>query len=218
MKNLKPSELFSKGYIAMKNNDYLKAEQYFLVALYQLSIKQDDYVSLLGCLDKLSLHLYPKGNFENRDRVLEFYKLLSRVDINVSQGYARALINGVLGEPDYTEAIKQISKGYDDEKIYLLAYLMNEGKGLEKDSSKAAILLKSQLLVSSDREEEAKKLYDSIGIDVLLNDEQIEENIYKILKEIFKNSTSIIEEDSINIETMLIEFFKNTKNIPEIDK
>jgi hypothetical protein len=218
MKNLNPSELFSKGYHAMKNNDYLIAEKYFLTALYQLSIKQDNYTILLGCLDKLSLHLYPEGNFENRDRVLEFYKLLSRVDINVSEGYARALINGVLGEPDYTEAIKQISKGYDDEKIYLLAYLMNEGKGLEKDSSKAAILLKSQLLVSSNREKQAKKLYDSIGIDVELNDEQIEENIDKILKEIFKNSTLIIEEDSINIETMLIEFFKNTKNIPEINK
>lgn len=217
MRNLTPSELFSKGYDAMNKEDFLMAEKYFLASLFELSKKQDDYAILLGCLDKLSLYVYPQGNFENKDRVLEFYKLFSRVDSNVSQGFAVALINGVLGDPDYTEAIKQISKAHDDEKLFIIAYLLNEGKGLEKDSTKAAIILKSKTFKYSDRAKQANELYDSISIEIELKEDQVEKEIDEILSGIFKNLTLKLDEHPFDNESMLIKFFENINNIPEID-
>ena len=214
MRNLTPSELFSKGFNAMKKEEYSMAEKYFLASLFE-NTKQEDYASLLGCLDKLSLYLYPKGNFENIDTVSEFYKCFSCVDINVSQGYALALINGVFSDPpDYTEAIRQISKGYDSEKIFMLAYLINEGKGFEKDSAKAAMLLKSKALKHSNR---AKELYDSIGIKIELCDDEIKQQISEILSDIFKNSTLKLDKHPVDKEFMLNKFFENKKNIPNID-
>jgi len=215
MRNLTPSELFSKGYDAMNNNEFLMAEKYFLASLFELSKKPEDHVSLLGSLDKLSLYLYPKGNFESKDRALEFYKLFSRVDVNVSEGFAYALINGTLGDPDYTEAIKQISKASYDRKLFIIAYLLHEGKGFEKDSAKAAIILKS--LKISHRSNQAKELYDSIGIEIKLNEDQVEKEIGEILSDIFKNSTLKLDKYPVDKEYMLIKFFENIKNIPDID-
>jgi len=217
MRNLTPSELFSKGYDAMNNKDFSMAEKYFLASLFEISKKQEDYTILLGSLDKLSLYLYPQGNFENKDRVLEFYELFSRVDVNVSQGFALALINGVLGDPDYTKAIKQISKARYNEKLFIIAYLLNEGKGLEKDSAKAAIILKSKTFEHSDRAKQANELYDSIGIEIELNEDQVEKEIDEILSDIFKNLTLQLDNYPGDIESMLIKFFENIKNIPEID-
>jgi hypothetical protein len=217
MRNLTPSELFSKGIDAMNNNEFLMAEKYFLASLFELSKKPEDYVSLLGSLDQLSLYLYPKGNFESKDRALEFYKLFSRVDVNVSEGFAYALINGTLGDPDYTEAIKQISKAWYDRKLFIIASLLNEGKGFEKDSAKAAIILKSKSLKISHRSKQAKELYDSIGIEIKLNEDQVEKEIGEILSDIFKNSTLKLDKYPVDTESMLIKFFENIKNIPDID-
>jgi len=61
--------LFSKGYDAMKKEEYLMVEKYFLESLFEYSKNNEDYVSLLGSLDQLSLYLYPQGDFENKDSV-----------------------------------------------------------------------------------------------------------------------------------------------------
>jgi hypothetical protein len=213
---LTPSELFSKGYNAMKKEEYSMAEKYFLSSLFE-NTKQEDYVSLLGSLDQLSLHLYPQGNCETKDRALEFYKVFSRVDVNVSLGYAMALINGVFGDADYNEAIRQLSKAKFDDKLFITAYLLNEGKGFEKDEYKAALFLKSKRLKSSHRIQQANKLYDSIGIKIELNEDQIDKEIDANLEKMFRGYTIELENYPITKETLLIEFFKNKENIPEIE-
>jgi hypothetical protein len=215
MRNLTPSELFSKGYIAMKKKEYLMAEKYFLASLFE-NTKQEDYMSLLGSLDKLSLYLYPQGNYESKDRVLEFYKVFSKVDENVSLGYAMAIINGVFGDADYNQALRQLSKAMDDDKLFITAYLLNEGKGFEKDEYKAALFLKSKRLKGSNRSQQAKKLYNTIGIKIELNEEQLKKEIDEKLKEIFKVNTLELEKYPITKESLLIEFFKNKENIPDI--
>jgi len=113
MRNLTPRELYENGIEAMKKKEYLKAEKYFLASLFELT-KNPEAMSGRGddSVVNLALYLYSKGKFENKDRALEFYKLFSRVDEIVSLGYAMALINGVFGDPDYNEAIKQLSKTY----------------------------------------------------------------------------------------------------------
>ena len=173
MRNLTPSELFSKGYNAMKKEEYSMAEKYFLASLFE-NTKQEDYISLLGSLDKLSLYLYPQGNCESSDRALEFYKVFSRVDNNVSLGYAMAINNGVFGDADYNEALRQLSKVNFDDKLFITAYLLNEGKGFEKDEYKAALFLKSESLKSSNREQQAQELYDSIGIKIEFDDNELD--------------------------------------------
>ena len=216
MRNLTPSELFSKGYNAMKKEEYSMAEKYFLASLFE-NTKQADYVSLLGSLDQLSLYLYPQGNCESKDRALEFYKVFSRVDDNVSLGYAMAIINGVFGDADYNEAIRQLSKAKFVDKLFITAYLLNEGKGFEKDEYKAALFLKSKIFKYSNRKQQAQKLYDSIGIKIELDQDELDKKIYDDLKKIFKGFTIELEEYPTNKESLLIEFFKNKENIPDIE-
>jgi len=216
MRNLTPSELFSKGYNAMKKEEYSMAEKYFLASLFE-NTKQEDYVSLLGSLDKLSLYLYPQGNCESKDRALEFYKVFSRVDNNVSLGYAMAIINGVFGDADYNEALRQLSKANFDDKLFITAYLLNEGKGFEKDQYKAALFLKSESLKSSNRKQQAHKLYDSIGIKIEFDDNELDKEINDNLEQIFKGYTIELEKYPTTKESLLIEFFKNKDNIPDIE-
>jgi len=216
MRNLTPMELFSKGHDAMEKEEYLKAEKYFLASLCEYSKNSEDYVALLGSLDQLSLYIYSKGNFENKDRALEFYKVFSRVDDNASFGYAMALINGVFGYADYNEAIKQLSKAKFNDQLYMVAYLLHKGKGLEKDNHKAALLLKSKLLKYSNRAHETKELYDSIGIEIEITGEELENEIRKNLNEIFKGRTLELEKTT-NKDSLVIEFCKNKNNIPDIE-
>lgn len=219
MKDYTPMELFTSGYNAMNNNDFLNAEKYFLASLYAYSkTKEDEYYHvLLGCIDKLSLYLYPKGHFENKERALEFYKMFSRVDKNASYGYAMALINGVFGEPDYTEAIKQMSKAEFRDQIFIMGYLLNEGKGIKQDREKAAMFMKSNLLVASGKSKQALEIYDSIGIEIDLSDEELTKEIKNELKNIFKENFIEFEKQPIDKDWIVREFFKNSKNIPNID-
>lgn len=216
MRNLTPSELCSKGFNAMKKEEYSMAEKYFLASLFE-NTKQEDYLILLFSLDKLSLDLYPQGNCESKDRALEFYKVFSRVDHNVSLGYAAAIINGVFGDADYNEALRQLSKAKFDDKLFVTAYLLNEGKGFEKDEYKAALFLKSKHLKFSNRRKQAHKLYDSIGIKIEFDEDELDKEINDNLKEIFKGCTIELEEYPTTIESLLIEFFKNKDNIPDIE-
>lgn len=216
MRNLTPSELFSKGYNAMKKEEYSMAEKYFLASLFE-NTKQEDHVSLLGSLEQLSLYLYPQGNCESKDRALEFYKVFSRVDDTVSLGYAMAIINGVFGDADYNEAMRQLSKAKFEDKLFITAYLLNEGKGFEKDEYKAALFLKSKRLKSLSRKQQAHKLYDSIGIKIELDEDELDKKIDDNLEKIFKGFTIELEKYPTTKRSLLIEFFKNKENIPDID-
>jgi len=216
MRNLTPRELFSKGYNAMKKEEYPMAEKYFLASLFE-NTKKEDYVSLLGSLEKLSLYLYPEGNCESKDRALEFYKVFSRVDANVSLGYAKAIINEVFGDADYNEAMRQLSKARLEEKLFVTAHLLHVGEGLAKDDYKAALFLKSEILELSHKKEQAQKLYDSIGIKIELDKDELDKEIHANLEEVFKGYTIELEEYPTTKESLLIEFFKNKENIPDID-
>jgi hypothetical protein len=151
------------------------------------------------------------------NRALEFYKVLSRVDRNVSFGYARAIINGVFGDADYNEAMRQLSKANSDDKLFFTAYLLNEGKGFEKDEYKAALFLKSKRLKFSNSAQQAYKLYDSIGIKIELDEDELDKEIADNLEEIFKGYTIELEKYPTTKKSLLIEFFKNKENIPDIE-
>jgi len=222
MRNLTPDELFLKGCYAMKNEEHSMAEKYFLASLFEITslfedAQQTNDMSFLGSLDKLSLHLYPQGKCESKNRALEFYKVFSRIDGNVSLGYATAIINGVFGDADYNEAIRQLSKVRFNDRLFLTAYLLKEGKGFEKDEYKAALFLKSEILKKSKRKQQAHELYDSIGIKIELDEDELDKKIYDELEKIFKGFTIDLEEYHTNKKSLLIEFFKNKENIPDIE-
>lgn len=215
MKNSKAYELFLKGYNALEQKEYLIAENYFLASLYEYSKDRKDYAAFIGSLDRLSMYVYPEGYFENKERALRFYNTFSRADINASLGYAVAIINGVFGEPDYDEAIRQLSKISLDDKLFLLAKLLHEGKGLAKDDYKSAVLLKRyETLYRVRFTESAKKLYKSINIKIDLTDEELKKEIDKILDEIFKYRN--LELEDTDLDFLLTEFFNNEVNISYI--
>jgi hypothetical protein len=216
MRNLTPSELFSKGYNAIKQKEYLIAEKYFLASLFEYSKEQKDYIHLIGSLDQLS-QLYSQGKFENKDRALRFYKTFSKVDHIVSAEYAMALINGFFVDSDPNLAIRQLSKAKLDNKLFILACMLHEGKVLEKDDYKAALLLKSEYLEFSYRANQAKELYDSIGIEVELTKEELEKQVRKNLDELFKGYTLELEKYPTNKESLVVDFFANKENIPDIE-
>lgn len=221
----KSFQLLKSGYDALNIEDYLLAEKYFLLSIFEFSKQEHkirDFV-LQQSLDKLALSLYPFGHFKSKERALEFYKLLSIGNENVSQGYAMALMNGIFGDPDYNEVFGQLSKVRLREKIFYTAYLLNEGKGIKKDTFKSAILLKCKLLKESDK---AKELFDSLGHKLDLDEVELQNKVDEIINEIYVNRNSKIDrlwndfsrnQRKIIVHEKIIEFFENPSNTQNLE-
>lgn len=205
-------KLFYKGIQALDNNDYLLAEKYFLASLY-LSNQDDDYLTLLGSIDKLSLYVYSKGYYESKERAMEFYKIVSEADENASYGYFTALVNGCFCPPDYEKALKQLSKAYKDDKIFGIAFLLSKADSFGIDNNKAGILFK--YLVDVKHHKEYEKFYTQTGSENRLSDAELKERVDEILNQIFKGTDQKIER--INKNHAVTEFFNNPANIPDFD-
>lgn len=216
MRNLTPSELFSRGYKAKEIKDYSNAEEYFLASLLEYSKAKNDTVSLYASSNSLSL-LYSQGHFNNQIRALNYFELFSKVNTDASLGFAHALINGIFGEPNYKEALKQLSKVSLESQIYIIAYLLHNGFGIEKNNQKAAILLSSPDLQYTNQSKNAQKLYDTIGINVELDENDLRKETQKILNEVFDDNTLEFDKYPNNLDSVVTAFFENQNNIPDID-
>lgn len=215
MRNLTSAEMFNKGYKLMQSNDYVNAEQWFLSVLYKYSKNASDYSEFLGSIDQLALYIYPAGKFQEKERALTFYKMFSAVDRNASLGYAYSLIKGVFEEPNYKEAIRQLSKAFYDRRLFLIAYLYKNGFGLEKNYTKAAYLLKHPLLK---HDKQAIELFNSIEAYEKIDETTVKEKVNEIFDELFKNTDLELNLDTEkHLEVVNEEFFKNKMFIPTID-
>ncbi len=217
MNTLKPSDLFEKGYDALKRKDYLTAERFFLNVLFEYSKSQNCYIQFIGSLDKLSLYLYSAGHFEKKERAEMFFEIFSKTDRNASSGYATALINGIFGEPDYSKAIKVIQNTYAHDMYYLLGYLLHYGLGLEKNDFKAATLLNSIALQFSNRESQAKELLSEINVKIELEDLALEEEINRLLEELYGEEFNKPSYGRSSNDDSVIEFFKSIEFNPELE-
>ena len=225
MNNQTPIELFTNGIEAMKKKEYKIAETYFLRSLYKISLSDisnsDTYnLALIGSIDNLSLHLYPEINFDfNKERALRFYEIFSKIDINVSWGYAQCLIKGIFDKPNYKEALIHLSKAPHYAQVYTLASLFHKGIGLEKNDEFTIKLLKSRRAKNSHIAQKTYDLCTEIGLEFNSKSDinkELEAEVDLILETVFENKKSAIV-NNLSREIILDEFFNNKLNIPSFD-
>lgn len=214
MRNLTTTELFQIAETRFKENNFREAEQYFLAAMHVYAITKDSYMHLLGSIDKLALHIYPKGEFEGQDRVRYFYETFSKIDRNASAGYAMTIYNGHFGEIDYSLLLKQLSKANQDDQNFILGNLYIEGKAFKKDDEKAAILL--SCLEDNKWRSKAKDLVNSLKIELDFSQDELLNQMAIIRNKSFEGNTLELE-DGVTLEDMLSQFFEDENNIPNIE-
>jgi hypothetical protein len=138
--------LFSEGLKKFKENNFEDAESLFLQCLseYAKEGEPNFYPWASGSLDYLALHIYPKKVID-KGRTTRFFELMSEVDMNASFGFAKALVNGTVGDKyPKEEVFKQLSKGIETLEpsvMYLLHSFFHHGSYVDKNIEFAVYLL-----------------------------------------------------------------------------